>query len=105
MLQDYRIVPVNPNHEEVLGETCYPDLMSVPADAGIDIVNIFRNPRYTEAMVRDAVALSEATGTQPLIWTQLGVSTPAARETAERARLPYVANRCIMVEHARAVDS
>jgi predicted CoA-binding protein len=97
----YRIVPVNPNVASVLGETAYPDLPSIPADVSIDVVNIFRAPQHTADMVRDAIERVEATGETPVIWTQLGVSSPEARSLAAEAGLPYVRNRCIQVEHAR----
>lgn len=95
----YRMIPVNPNCDECLGETAYPDLQSVPDDIAIDIVNVFRNARYTADMVRMVVAYAEATDTKPAIWTQLGVSSPEAEALAEEADLPYIRNRCIMVEH------
>lgn len=98
---DYRIVPVNPNYDEVLGEPCYPDLPSVPGDTTIDIVNIFRDPAHTADMVRLALERMEQADEQPAIWTQIGVSSEAARSLAAEAGLPYVANRCIMVEHSR----
>ena len=97
----YRVIPVNPNCGEVLGERAYPDLESLPADVEVDIVNIFRNPAYTDEMVAMAVRYAEATGRRPVIWTQLGVSTAAAQARAEAAGLPYVANECIKVVHAR----
>lgn len=102
-LQDrgYRIVPVNPNYDEVLGETCYPDLPSVPADVEIDIVDIFRAPEHTADMVRSAIERVEQTGRRPVIWTQLGVSSPEAKERAEEAELPYVRNRCVKIEYDR----
>lgn len=97
----YRIVPVNPNYDEVLGETCYPDLPSVPADIKIDVVDIFRAPEHTADMVRSAIKRVEQTGEQPVIWTQLGVSSPAAEELAAEADLPYVRNRCLKIEYDR----
>ena len=97
----YRIVPVNPNYDEVLGETCYPDLPSVPADIEIDIVDIFRRPEHTADMVRSAIERVEQTGEQPVIWTQLGVSSSEAAELAAEAGLPYVRNRCIKIEYDR----
>jgi hypothetical protein len=97
----YRIVPVNPNVASVLGETAYPDLPRIPEDVSIDVVTIFRAPQHTADMVRDAIERVEATGEAPVIWTQLGVSSPEARSLAAEAGLPYVRNRCIQVEHAR----
>lgn len=97
----YRIVPVNPNYDEVLGEVCYPDLPSVPADVEIDIVDIFRAPEHTADMVRTAVERAEKTGRRPVIWTQLGVSSSEAKQVAADADLPYVRNRCVKVEYDR----
>lgn len=97
----YRIVPVNPNYDEVLGETCYPDLPSVPADIEIDVVDIFRRPKFTADMVRTAIERVEETGEAPVIWTQVGVSSPEAEELAAEAGLPYVRNRCMKIEYNR----
>ena len=97
----YRIVPVNPNYDEVLGEPCYPDLPSVPGDIHIDVVDIFRAPQHTADMVRSAIERNEATGEQPVIWTQLGVSSSEAEEISAEAGLPYVRNRCIKVAYDR----
>jgi hypothetical protein len=99
----YRIVPVNPNHDEILGEPCASSLLEVPDDAAVDIVNIFRRPEHTAAMVRDAARYAETTGATPVVWTQLGVSSPEAQQTAADAGLPYVRNRCIKVEHAQRI--
>jgi len=102
-LQDegYTVVPVNPYHDELLGVPCYPDLGHIPEDTEIDIVNVYRQPRFTEGVVQDTVDRSERTDERPLIWTQLGVSSQEAQRLAAAHDLPYVANRCIMVEHAR----
>jgi predicted CoA-binding protein len=97
----YRVVPVNPNHDEVLGEPCYADLQHVPEDTRIDVVNVFRRREHTADMVRDALGRAEQTGTTPAVWTQLGVSSDEAGALAEEGGLPYVKNRCIMVEHGR----
>ncbi len=97
----YTVVPINPHHDELLGVPCYPDLLHIPEDTAVDIVNVYRQPRYTEGVVQDAVDRSERTETKPLVWTQLGVSSQEAKALADAHGLPYVANRCIMVEHAR----
>ena len=97
----YRIVPVNPNYDAVLGETCYSDLPSVPADIEIDIVDIFRAPKHTADMVRSAIERVKQTGQRPVIWTQLGVSSSEAEELAAEADLPYVRNRCVKIEYDR----
>ncbi|HLT45590.1 MAG TPA: CoA-binding protein [Rubricoccaceae bacterium] len=95
----YRVVPVNPYHEEILGEACYPNLQAIPEDVEVDIVDVFRRAEFTPGVVEDAVARMEATGQRPTIWTQLGVHHPEAQRRAEAAGLPYVAGRCIMVDH------
>lgn len=97
----YRVIPVNPHYDEILDERCYPDLPSVPDDVRIDIVNIFRAPAYTAEMVRSALARVKQTGERPVIWTQIGVSSDEAKHLAEAAGLPYIENKCIMVEHQR----
>lgn len=97
----YDVIPVNPNHDACDEDRSYPDLLTVSEDRRIDIVNIFRNPRYTADMVEIAVERAEKTGHRPVIWTQLGVSSRDAEEIARRHGLSYVKNRCIMVEHSR----
>jgi len=99
--RSYRIVPVNPNYDEVLEEPCYPDLPSVPHDVTIDIVDIFRAPQHTADMVRTALERIEETGEAPVLWTQRGVSSTEAEQLAAEAGLPYVRNRCIKVAYDR----
>lgn len=101
----YRILPVNPHHEEILGERCYPTVVDIPTEKVIDVVNIFRNPRYTAEMVDHVITRIEHTQEKPIIWTQLGVSSSEAKEKAQNAELPYIENRCIMVEHRRSQEA
>lgn len=97
----YRMIPVNPNYTEVLGEVCYPDLAAIPEAVTVDVVNIFRRSVFTEDAVQSAVQRQQMTGRTPLVWTQLGVSSPEAKQLAQTAGMPYVENRCIYVEHRR----
>ncbi len=94
-----RIIPVNPHHEALLGEVCYPDLSSIPDDVVVDVVDIFRRPEFVPAVVQEAADRAERTGQRPLIFTQVGVHHPAAQKIAEDNGLPYVANRCLMVDY------
>ncbi len=94
------MIPVNPNHDEILGETAYPSLDAIPDDVEIDIVDVFRRPEFTADVVRDATARSERTGDRPTVWTQIGVHSDEAERLAREAGLPYVADRCLMVDHA-----
>ncbi len=97
----YQVIPVNPSHEEILGQRCYPSTSAIPDDIQVDIVNIFRRPAQTADMVRDVLKRIAKTGERPVIWTQIGVSSYEAQELTESAGLVYIKNRCIMVEHAR----
>ncbi len=97
----YRVIPVNPNAREILGEDCYPSVSRIPADIQIDIVDIFRRSRYTAEVVTDTLERAKATGQWPAIWTQLAVSSPQAERLASENGLPYIRERCIRVEHAR----
>ncbi|WP_022836141.1 CoA-binding protein [Salisaeta longa] len=99
--QGYRIVPVNPAYDEVLGVPCYPRVQDIPADVSIDIVDIFRRADHTADMVRDVIERGKATDRKPVIWTQLGVSSAEAEALATEHALPYVKNRCIMVVHGQ----
>ncbi|WP_340103741.1 CoA-binding protein [Rhodohalobacter sp. 8-1] len=97
----FRMIPINPNETEVLGEACYDTIFDVPDDITIDMVDIFRNKKYTAEMVKQIVEWSKESGQKPVIWTQLNVSTPEAKQLADDAGLEYVENRCLMVEHRR----
>jgi len=101
--QNYRIFHVNPNERTVLDHECYNSVLEIPSVISIDIMVIFRNKQYTEEMVRDIVKRSGQTDRRPVIWTQLDVSSPGAESSAREADLPYIKNRCIMVEH-RSVE-
>ena len=97
----FSIIPVNPNITSVFGKSSFPSIIDVPPDFVVDIVVIFRNPRYTQKAVSEIVLWAERTGQKPVIWTQLGVSSPAAEDIAAKAGLEYVENACIAVEYAK----
>jgi len=97
--QGYRIVPVNPNCPEVLGETAFPSLLQVPKEIRIDLVNIFRRPEAVLAIVEETIQVG-ATG----IWMQEGVVHPMAAQVAEKAGLWVVMDRCLMIEHSYYVS-
>lgn len=90
----FRIIPVNPNETEVLGEKAYPDLESVPEP--IDIVNVFRRPEFVPAIV-DAAIRARARA----IWMQEGVTHEEAAAKARQAGLTVIMDRCILKEHRR----
>ncbi|NNE34857.1 MAG: CoA-binding protein, partial [Rhodothermales bacterium] len=64
--QGFTIVPVNPNYDEVFGLRAYPDLDSIPDELELDIVNVFRRPQFTAAVVEDAAKRKERTGQNPV---------------------------------------
>ncbi|MDX1671457.1 MAG: CoA-binding protein [Balneolaceae bacterium] len=101
--QGYNIIPIHPDYEEIHGEKVYPTVYDVPEEIEIDIVDIFRNSKYTADMVDDIIKRVEITGRKPVVWTQLGVSSKEAKKKAEQAGLPYIENRCIMVDHREMV--
>jgi predicted CoA-binding protein len=88
----YEVIPVNPNHEQVMGLKCYPSLSAVPGP--IDLVNVFRRPDACADVARDALAAG-AGG----LWLQAGIRNEQARRLAEEANVDFVQDRCIMVEH------
>lgn len=90
----YRIIPVNPNESEILGETCYPDLDAVPE--AVDIVNIFRRSEFVPEIVEAAIRKRAKT-----IWMQEGVVHEEAARRAESAGLAVVMDRCILKDHRR----
>lgn len=92
--QGYRIVPVNPNETEVLGEHAYPSVREVPGE--IDIVNIFRRPARVPEVVDAAIEKGAR-----CIWMQEGIVNHEAARKAESAGIPVVMNRCILKELAR----
>ncbi len=94
--QGYRIIPVNPNITEALGEKAYPDLTSVPDP--IDLVDIFRRSSQVGPVVDEAITRGVQT-----IWMQLGIVDEAAAARARDAGITVIMNRCTLVEHRRLV--
>jgi predicted CoA-binding protein len=90
----YRIVPVNPGHETILGEPSYPTLTDAARAGPIDVVNVFRRSEVVGPIVDEAIALNPK-----LIWLQVGVQDVAARARAAAAGIPCVMDRCLMVDH------
>jgi len=87
----YRIVPVNPNASEILGETSYASLKDIPFP--VDIVNVFRRSEHCPEVAEEAAAIGAKT-----LWLQLGVLSEEAAAIAERAGMRIIMDRCIKVE-------
>ena len=92
----YRVIPVNPREAEILGETSFKDLTSVPVP--VDIVNVFRAPEALPAIAAEAVEIGAGN-----VWCQFGVINQEATRIAEAGGVTVIMDRCIKVEHARYV--
>ena len=90
--QGYRIIPVNPNITDSLGERAYPSLLDVPDT--IDLVDVFRRPEFVDEIVEQAVQLKI-----PALWLQEDVINERAAEKARQAGIFVVMDRCILKEH------
>jgi hypothetical protein len=97
----FKIVPVNPFVEEVLGEKSYRSLLEMPADVqkSLEIVDIFRPSADVPIIVDQAVQLRRQHGVPHVIWMQLGIANKEAAEKAQEAGLTVVMNRCMKIEH------
>jgi predicted CoA-binding protein len=90
----YRIIPVNPKYEAVLGEKCYRSLRDIPEP--VDLVDVFRKTQDVGPIADDAIAIGAK-----VLWQQLGVKNEAAAQKARAADLDAVMDRCVKIEHGR----
>jgi len=90
----YDVYPVNPNHDAIMGKRCYQSLKDLEVD--IDIVDVFRNPKYIGPIVEDTIEIGSK-----CLWLQLGVVDKNAYEMSSRAGIDTVMNRCIKLEYTR----
>lgn len=95
-LQDhgYRVIPVNPGQDEILGERCYAQVEDIPVP--IDVVDIFQRPEKVMPHVEAAIEVGAR-----VVWMQLGIVNEDAAAKAEEAGLEVVMDRCMKIEHAR----
>jgi predicted CoA-binding protein len=93
-LHGFNVYGVNPHEREVFGEPAYPSLQDVPAP--IDVVDVFRAPRYVPAIADEAIAVGARA-----LWLQFGVIAPESAAKAAAHGLDVVMDRCMKVEHAR----
>jgi predicted CoA-binding protein len=90
----YRIIPVNPRYQEVLGQKCYPNLRAIPGK--VDIVDCFRKSADIPPLVDDAIAIGAK-----VLWLQIGVIHEEAAKRARAAGMDVVMDRCVKIEYAR----
>jgi predicted CoA-binding protein len=86
----YRIVPVNPNETEVMGEPVYPTLRDIPEDVHVDVVDVFRRAEHTPEVARDAVAIGARA-----LWLQEGIVSDEAARIASEGGLDVIMGVCI----------
>jgi hypothetical protein len=92
--QGYKIIPVNPAEKEILGESCYPDLASIPES--IDVVDVFRRPEEVPPIVEEAIRIGAKA-----VWMQEGVVNGEAVARAREAGLMTVTDKCMRKEHQK----
>lgn len=90
----YRVIPVNPQYPQVLGEKCYRSLREIPER--VDIVDCFRRTEEIMPLCEDAIAIGAR-----VLWQQIGVVNREAAAKAQAAGLDSVLDRCVKIEHAR----
>jgi uncharacterized protein len=92
----YRIVPVNPNETDVLGERAYPTLADIPSEIEIDVVDVFRRAEQTPAIAEEAVARGAK-----VLWLQEGIASDDARRIGEAGGLSVVMGVCMRKQSQR----
>jgi len=97
----FRIIPVNPKLTEVLGEKAYPDLLSIPKEIKIDIVDIFRRPNEVILHLKEVLKRGEVS----TVWLQEGVGSEASQNFANESGVNLVANFCMMEAHKDTTNS
>lgn len=97
----YRIIPINPSAETIIGERAYPSLASLPDSVAreVEVVDVFRPSEELAGVARDVVSLSKRVGTPYVFWAQLGLKSDDAMKVLEEAELPYVMDACMKMVH------
>lgn len=90
----YRVIPVNPQYQEVLGQKCYASVRDIPEK--VDLVDVFRKAADVMQVAEDAIAIGAR-----VLWQQLGVRNEEAAAKARAAGLETVMDRCVKIEHGR----
>jgi len=102
----YKIIPINPFADEILGEKCYKSLLEMPEELQkkVEVVCIFRPSKDVPPIVDQAIKLKEKYGNLKVVWMQLGIINEEAARKAEKAGLSVVMNRCMMTERKRLIE-
>ena len=94
LMEYFEVIPVNPNHAEILGKKCYPDLESIPDK--VDMVDMFQRSEKILAFVEPAIAIGAG-----VFWMQLGIRNAEAARRLEAAGITVVQDHCAKIEHSR----
>ena len=90
----YKVIPVNPNYQEILGQRCFPDLETIAEP--VDVVDLFQRAEAVPAFVKPAIDIGAK-----VLWMQLGIVNEDAKKQAEAAGLEVVMDRCMKIEYGR----
>lgn len=99
----YRIIPINPSAEEILGEKAYPSLLDLPEELAreIEVVDVFRPSSELPEIARQVTELKKRYGRPFVFWAQLGLENEEAKRILEDAGVMYVMDYCMKIEHKR----
>lgn len=97
----YRIIPVNPTADEILGEKAYPSLLDLPPDLArqVELVDVFRPSDELPQVAEQVVNMQKKYGRPFVYWAQLGLENEEAKKLLSKNKVPYVMNACMRVVH------
>jgi len=97
----YRVIPINPTAETIVGEAAYPSLESLPDGVAgeVEVVDVFRPSEELAVVARDVVRLSKRVGRPCVFWAQLGLRSDEAARVLDEGGLPYVMDACMKIVH------
>ena len=95
----YRIIPVNPTADEIVGEKAYPSLMDIPAELAsrVDIVDVFRPSEELPQVAQQVVDFHQKYDRPFVFWAQLGLENEEAKQILTRSKIPYIMNACLRI--------
>lgn len=97
----YRIIPINPSADEILGERAYPSLLDLPRELGraVDVVEVFRPSEELPGVAAQVVEMKKRYGKAPVFWSQQGLESEEAKRMLEAGGISYVMDACMRTVH------
>lgn len=97
----YKIIPINPTADQILGEKAYKTLMDLPPDLAkqVDIVDVFRPSEELPQVAKQVIEMKTKYGRPFVFWAQLGLESEEAKKMLSENKIPYVMNACLRVVH------